>query len=120
MKIKSRLGRLEQVASDPALLAKQQRQRRERRLLELVAQGSLLQASPGGAAEVDLSKLSEAELLSLIGTSKVEYEAALQDFARWLSHLPGDSPAEKRAALHKEYFGECSLHSPVSVPRLIP
>jgi hypothetical protein len=55
-------------------------QRKKRRLMELIALGTLRHK---GQPERPVERLSEGELLDIIGADKEGYERAVGDFAAW-------------------------------------
>jgi hypothetical protein len=74
MQTKSRLQRIE---SDERT-AQAERAGKEHRLMALIARGAL--RTRGQDTGADLLRLSESELLHVIGTNKENYEAAMRDF----------------------------------------
>lgn len=55
-------------------------ERKERRLMELIAEGAQrVRNQPIN----NLSLLSESELLTIIGTDRSQYDSAVRDFALW-------------------------------------
>lgn len=59
--------------------AQAERAEKEHRLMALIARGTL--RTRGQDKSADLLRLSESELLAVIGTDKQSYEAAVRDFA---------------------------------------
>lgn len=72
MNLDQRLARIENSPQMQGVKS----ERRKRRIMELIALGTLRLKGRGG----DVSRMSEAELLSAIGADKESYERALSAF----------------------------------------
>lgn len=75
MQTKSRLQRIE----TDERTAQAERAEKEHRLMALIARGTL--RTRGQDTGADLLRLSESELLGIIGADKQSYETAMRDFA---------------------------------------
>jgi hypothetical protein len=90
MGLERKLEKLESTRIVQGLEAERGHNVKARRLMELIALGTLRAQGQRSACEASLTGKSEDELLNIIGADKQGYESAVRDLARWRRNEPGE------------------------------